>query len=156
MKKLFLMIATVALMTACNGNSNTSANASGEKTDSASVAQNNEAASEATAGEAVENDFFKITNIPNGWEKDAELESERRIDIKLKPGTDLGEWQYVEVEHEDFQDVKEWLDQVLSYESESTKMNAYDSREKLKYGIYTIMKVMDPNIRNAFWTRLTK
>ena len=29
----------------------------------------------------------------------------------------------------------EWLDQVLSYESESTKMNAYDSREKLKYGI---------------------
>ena len=61
MKKFLFLVAAVAMMTACNGNSNTSANASGEKTDSASVAQNNEAASEATAGEAVENDFFKIT-----------------------------------------------------------------------------------------------
>jgi len=125
MKKFLFLVAAVAMMTACNGNSNTSANASGEKTDSANVAQNNEAASEATTGEAVENDFFKITNIPNGWEKDAELESERRIDIKLKPGTDLGEWQYVEVEHEDFQDVKEWLDQVL-VGSEATRKLAED------------------------------
>lgn len=124
MKKFLFLVAAVAMMTACNGNSNTSANASGEKIDSAGVAQNNEAASEAT-GDAVENDYFKITNIPNGWEKDAELESERRIDIKLKPGTDLGEWQYVEVEHEDFQDVKEWLDQVL-VGSEATRKLAED------------------------------
>lgn len=123
MKKLLLMIAAVAMLTACNGNGNTSgsAAASGEATDSAATEQT----TAADAGAAVENDYFKITKIPNGWEKDAELESERRIDIKLKPGTDLGEWQHVEVEHEDFQDVKEWLDQVL-VGSETTRKLADD------------------------------
>lgn len=123
MKKFFLMFAAVAMLTACNGNGNTSGNsaASGEQKDAASTEQT----TTADASDAVENDYFKITNIPNGWEKDAELESERRIDIKLKPGTDLGEWQHVEVEHEDFQDVKEWLDQVL-VGSETTRKLADD------------------------------
>ncbi len=124
MKKLFLLFAAVAMLTACNGNANTSGStaASGEQKDVAATEQTD---ATANAGAVVENDYFKITNIPNGWEKDAELDSERRIDIKLKPGTDLGEWQYVEVEFEDFQDIKEWLDQVL-VGSEATRKLAED------------------------------
>ena len=46
----------------------------------------------------------------------------------------------------------EWLDQVLSYESESTKMNAYDAREKLNYGIdYQSLK---PYISQKFDNRV--
>ena len=115
------MIAAVAALTACNGNGNTGSNAGSGEQNSASGTEK----TTANAGVIAENDYFKITKIPNGWEKDAKLESERRIDIKLKPGTDLGEWQYVEVEHEDFQDVKEWLDQVL-VGSESTRKLADD------------------------------
>ena len=69
MKKLFLMIATVALMASCTGNGNTSGSASGEQKDSAN-AENTEAPKEekdtVKGPVTIDNPTWTV-NVPEGW-----------------------------------------------------------------------------------------
>ncbi len=122
MKKLFLMIATVAMLTACNGNGNTSGKASGEQNDSNATEQTDKASpsgmEEGSKGPGtLEANAFTI-DVPEGWEvtkkSDEELgvkpqggkvfsfqysdqanhEQEKQIMMNLKDMKDLGEKQF--------------------------------------------------------------
>ena len=98
MKKVFFSLAIAAmglLMASCDNK--TAGNA--DNTDSTAVLDSGSAqpAGDATAEvNAAENDFVKVS-VPKGWESDGTGVTGRKITIKLKPGTDLGEWQYVSI-----------------------------------------------------------
>ena len=78
MKKLFLMFATVAMLTACNGNGNTSdSNASNDST-----AQATEQTEEATPG-TVECANFTL-DVPEGWEVTDKQDKE--VSVKAPSG----------------------------------------------------------------------
>ena len=67
MKKLLLMIATVALLASCNGSGSTSNSASGEQTDSVAT-QEAPAKEEVVKGPAtIENPSWTV-DVPEGWE----------------------------------------------------------------------------------------
>ena len=103
MKKLFLMLAAIVMMTACNGNGNTSSGSTSQE----------EKKVEALA----ENEYFKVMAVPDGWEVNKEFDSERGIEIKLKPGTDLGEWQNATVSYYNIADPQELVDQLMQDEN---------------------------------------
>ena len=67
MKKLLLMIATVALLASCNGSGSTSNSASGEQTDSVAT-QEAPAKEEVVKGPVtIENPSWTV-DVPEGWE----------------------------------------------------------------------------------------
>ncbi len=85
MKKLFLMIATVAMLTACNGNGNTNGSASGSQNDSTATEQ----AADGTMQEGskgpgtVECNNFTI-DVPESWEVSNKMDKE--ISVKAPSG----------------------------------------------------------------------
>ena len=82
MKKLFLMIAAIAMLTACNGNGNTSgsAAASGEATDSAATEQTTGDAGAGMQEGSKGPGTLEATNftidVPDGWEVTKKAEEE--------------------------------------------------------------------------------
>lgn len=97
MKKVFFGLAIVAglCMASCD---NKATNAAAD-TDSTAVLDSGSAqpAGDATAEQTTaENDYVKV-NVPDGWEFDGTGINGRSVTIKLKPGTDLGEWQYIQI-----------------------------------------------------------
>ncbi len=115
MKKIFL-IAAVAMLASCGGNENAGGNAGGEQKDSVATEQ----AAQAQGAVAAENDYFQVTAVPEGWEVNKDINMERQIEVKLKPGTDLGEWQNVTVEFMDVKEPQECVDMLLQG-SEATR-----------------------------------
>ena len=87
MKKLFLMIATVAMLTACNGNGNNSGNASGSQNDSTSTEQADNASNGMQEGSkgpgTVECDNFTI-DVPDSWEVSSKMDKE--LSVKAPSG----------------------------------------------------------------------
>lgn len=122
MKKFLFMIATVAMMTACNGNANSSANASGEQKDSAATEQTDNATpagmEEGSKGPGTLEAANFTIDVPEGWEvtkkteeelgvkppegkvfsfqysDQANHEQEKQIMMNLKSMKDLGEKQF--------------------------------------------------------------
>ena len=90
MKKLFLMIATVALMASCTGNGNTSGSASGEQKDSAN-AENTEAPKEekdtVKGPVTIDNPTWTV-NVPEGWYVQSESKGDSQKNssyLRLEP-----------------------------------------------------------------------
>lgn len=110
MKKFFqfAFVAVVALsIAACGNKSENKAEGSAAPEQSASVA------SQDAAGAVAENNYFKIANIPAGWEN-GNTDSEVTITINLKPGTDLGEFESVSATmFTDFQDPQQYVDEIV-------------------------------------------
>lgn len=70
------MLAAIVMMTACNGNGNTSSGSASQE----------EKKVEALA----ENEYFKVMAVPDGWEVNKEFDSERGIEIKAQTRHRLG------------------------------------------------------------------
>ena len=111
MKKFFqfAFVAVAALgIAACGNKSDNKAEGSA----STSAEQSASVAADA-AGAVAENEFFKIANIPAGWENGG-VDSEKTIAINLKPGTDLGEFESVAATmFTDFQDPQQYVDEIV-------------------------------------------
>lgn len=98
MKKAFFSLAIAASLCMASCGNKATSNAAAN-TDSTAVLDSGSAqpAGDATAEQTTaENDYVKVS-VPNGWESDGTGVTGRKITIKLKPGTDLGEWQYVSI-----------------------------------------------------------
>ncbi|MBQ9585294.1 MAG: hypothetical protein IJR20_04765 [Muribaculaceae bacterium] len=67
MKKLFLMIATVALVASCTGNGNTSGSASGEKKDSTKTEETKEKKDTLKGPATIDNPTWSV-ELPDGWQ----------------------------------------------------------------------------------------
>jgi predicted small lipoprotein YifL len=92
MKKIFqfAIVAVAAVAMASCGNKGTQTT---ESADSTATEPAVEQKADAPAGEVVaENEYIKV-NIPAGWEIENPKVEGDKFRIKLKPGTDLGEWQ---------------------------------------------------------------
>lgn len=110
MKKLFqfAIVALVAAgMVACTKSEN-KAKGSGSASAETSVSAQD------AVGTVAENDYYKIDNIPAGWEK-GNVDSEKTIVINLKPGTDLGDFESVSFTlFEDFAEPQQYIDEILN------------------------------------------
>ncbi|MBO4813803.1 MAG: hypothetical protein J5523_02455 [Muribaculaceae bacterium] len=131
MKKLFqfAIVAVVAAgLVACAKSENKA-----EGSASAETSVSAQDAAEAVA----ENDYYKIANIPAGWEK-GNVDSEKTIVINLKPGTELGDFENVSFTlFEDFAEPQQYIDEILNN-------NASDCRqaEDLKIGEQTYKQLI--------------
>ena len=109
MKKLF-QFAIVALaaagMVACG-------NKSENKAEGSASAEASVSAQDAAATVA-ENEYYKIANIPAGWEN-GNVDSEKTIVINLKPGTELGDFESVSFTlFEDFAEPQQYIDEIVN------------------------------------------
>ena len=123
MKKLFqfaIVTVVAAGLVACAKSEN---KAEGSASSEASVSAQDAAATVA------ENEYYKIANIPDGWEN-GNVDSEKTIAINLKPGTELGDFEGITFTlYEDFAEPQQYIDEILNN-------NASDCRqaEDLKIG----------------------
>lgn len=118
MKKIFqfALVAVAALgIAACGNKNDNNTEASGSAEQSASVSTQD------AAGAVAENEFFKIANIPAGWEN-AGVDSEKTIAINLKPGTDLGDLESVAATlYDDFQEPQQYVDEIVKNNGAAVK-----------------------------------
>ena len=118
MKKLFqfaIVAVAVAGMAACGNNNANKAEGSGSASTEASVSAQD------AASAVAENDYYKIANIPAGWEN-ANVDSEKTIMINLKPGTELGEFENVSFTlFEDFAEPQQYVDELLKNNGEGCR-----------------------------------
>lgn len=116
MKKLLIciVIMTSGMCVASCGKKNAN---SVESADSTVVASNNEEVqvqASNSGANTVENEYVKVT-VPEGWECDEAVTTERVLRIKLKPGTDFGEWQLVRIFTNNTADApNDWQDMAKS------------------------------------------
>lgn len=114
MKKSMICIAIMAagLFVASCGAKNAN---SAESADSTAVAAStNEAQASNAEANTIENDYVKVA-VPEGWECAEAVTTERVLNIKLKLGTDLGEWQSVRIFTNNTADApNDWQDMAKS------------------------------------------
>ena len=94
MKKLFLMLATVAMLTACNGNGNASGSNASNESSAQATEQNDQAnMQEVTKGPGtVECEKFSV-DLPDGWE--VNNKQDKVISVKA-PSGEIFEFVYEE------------------------------------------------------------
>ena len=164
MKKIFLMIATVVLMAACAGNTDTSGNGGGEQNDPNATEQTDKAAPAgmeegANGPGTLECEKFTI-DVPEGWTVSKKMEEE--LSVKAPSGeifnfvydeqSNLAQEKQFEIDRDGMQDLGEKTFGDNTYATFLWKQDAgdaYSAIMKIGDGNAGTIKVNTTNVKTA-------